>query len=340
MLGLTGIILCIALAASALTLLGLLGPRVRCPPHCARCRFDLSGHDVDRSLTPITCPECSLLIATPYQVRRTRREPHRARLTAGLTLAGFTLVSAVTMLVASGGSMDLYTIVSNKRLFKMADRGSERAIYELSARAQAGQFSEADHDRLRQRAVDQARQPVMHYNDTWYRILRESFDPNETSPQEAAECLVDMLDLQLSVPQEIARGDRLMFRVNGTVWFGPRDGWMLFQQSDVEARAIRINGQEAWSLERGTRINGSPNIAIRRGLNREDVNWYWRNDPDLPVLDLPVGATVDLEVDLRVRETAYALPCTFSTMMQSFPEGFDFTLSTTFTIAPPTPAGG
>lgn len=328
-----------ALAAAALTLLGLLGPRVRCPPHCARCRFDLSGHDVDRSLIPITCPECSLLIATPYQVRRTRREPHRTRLTAGLTLAGFTLATAVTMLVASGGSMDWYTMLSNRRLFNLADRGSAQAFTELSLRAQAGRFSPEDHDRLRSLAVGQSREFELYSSCNWYQLLRNCFDPNQMTPQEAAEGLVDMLDLRLSIPQELARGDRLMFRVNGTVWFGPRDGWMLFQQSDVQARAIRINGQEAWSVERGSRIDRSPNIAIRRGLNREDVNWYWRHDPDLPLLDLPAGTEVDLEVDLRIRQTAYALPCTFTTLMTAFPEGFDFTLATKFVVAPSTPAG-
>lgn len=79
----------IALAISTLVLiLGIRGRRVAAPPHCRRCRFDLSG-----LVSPATCPECGRSLAHPHAVRHDRRARSRPFLAAA---------SLATLLMVAG----------------------------------------------------------------------------------------------------------------------------------------------------------------------------------------------------------------------------------------------
>lgn len=83
------------LAGAALLAFGLRGQRINNHPHCRRCRFDLSGIDIDKA--DAKCPECGGELAGRRTVRiGARRRRPRLIGTGALAMAVALFILAVT----------------------------------------------------------------------------------------------------------------------------------------------------------------------------------------------------------------------------------------------------
>jgi|GEM_PF-4745117 len=316
--GIIALCLLIGLAATLLVLVGLIGREVRTPPLCARCRFDLSGHeDARRGRFPVTCPECGLMIVHDAQITRSRRQRRRGPLRTGLAGAALSIGCMVTIAAATGGTLDVYRLVSTPRLFRMAEQGSAEAFAALTQRAADDALAPEYWARIAENAVDEvtapptadsngrsmgagrytvfAQQPVS-WCSLYPLVLRKGMIDRETAAGHAAR----MVSLELALPPDLREGEAMPFKVSGT-FRRDRSGHSYSSDHGVDARVVvvRLNGQSLLPPE-----SELPAARDVRDYNGTDASisggWIWEGSEGLPVLDGTKPGRNTVEVTVRL----------------------------------------
>jgi hypothetical protein len=312
--GIIALYLLIGLAAALLALVGLIGREVRTPPMCVRCRFDLSGHeDARRGRFPVTCPECGLVILHDAQITRTRRERKRAALRTGVAGLILSVGAIVSVAVATGGSLDVYRLLSTDRLLALAEGGSPEAFEALSVRVSEARLTNPQWDRVTRNAIDELtgdrpapdlNRGVLSYWDGWDRTSWSSFYPvlirtGRIDRATAAEHAARLVTAQLSLPDDLSVGRPMPFRVEANFRRDPSsNSWSSTSGVDARVVGVRLDGRPLLDPESSLpAVDEGRHSSDHRGI---EVDWTWEGTDRLPIIDDVEPGEHTVEVTVRM----------------------------------------
>lgn len=308
--GIIALCLLVGLAAALLILLGLVGREVRTPPTCVRCRFDLSGHeDARRGRFPVTCPECGLVILHDAQITRTRRERRRGALRVGLAGAVLCVGAIASIAMATGGTLDVYRLMSTPRLLKLSEGGSAEAFDALVARADQDLLTDEQWARIAENAVQEITTkqrrvpsygvlgpPQVVWSSLYPRVVRKGIIDRETAIEHATR----MVALDLELPPVLRAGEAMPFRVTGAFRRDPAgQSWYGAHGVDARVVGVRLNGRTLLPPESDLPATRS-NDAQTTNSGSISARWLWEGTDRLPVLSDATAGPNTIEVDVRL----------------------------------------
>lgn len=198
-------------SGAALLALGVRGRRVNDHPHCGRCRFDLSGLDLDAD--DAACPECGAGLHGERAVRIGMRSPRRAVAGLGglLTLLALLGAGGVVYIQATGVNWD--RIVPAGALVSQiprADAEREAVILaELARRLEDDILPDRALARAAAMAVERQQDFSRLWSDEWRDFIGAAWTRGVLSDEQKISVLQSTIEIGLQTRDRVRHGDAI-----------------------------------------------------------------------------------------------------------------------------------
>lgn len=256
----------IAIFGVVLIALGWRGKRVSDAPHCANCRFDLSG--LPKPIHNYQCPECGEGLGGPARVIHGRREKRWPMflLGASCVLIPLSLVVGVFLSARSTLITKLPTRVVIWQTYAGVE-STEAALDELIRRSATSQLRPTEFDALVDRAIARQAETSRVWFEQWGDIIEKAWQAGRLTDEQLRSYTEHAFEFETWIQPQIARGTAPMIRVK------------------VDSNTVRMSSvPRLWvtfsPMVTGARLDGNPLTVAP--IERFYSNLVTAKDPGLP----------------------------------------------------------